>query len=433
MLERYQEQTRKSENLFKRAQKLFPAGVNHNIRTFGIDKCGAYPPFMKSGDGGKIWDVDGNEYVDWWMTHYSKILGHNNSRVNEAIKDQLNETVHLGALNEAQVEFGEMLQEAIPSLKKMRFCSTGSEATMYAVRLARLFTGKQLVGKTLGGWHGGNDALGHHLHYPFTDKAFFGGAVFDFNDRESVDILMKNHGENLAAVIIEPVLGAGGGIAPDADFLKYLREETEARDILLIFDEIITGFRFTYGVAGKEIFGVEPDIITLGKIVGGGMPLGVYGGREDVMKLATPGIEGGRWVGGGTFSSHPLTMAAGIATLKELESKKTDYSNLSKTGEAFRMRLNKLLHDNGKNALATGFGSVIFINWFKGKAPEAPLSGKKIGEALDQDALDRFQGLLLERGIFGYHGLGALSFSHTDLDLERTYREIGNALKLMES
>ena len=215
MLERYQKQTRQSGSLFKRAQRLFPAGVNHNIRTFGIDKCGAYPPFMKRGDGGRIWDVDGNEYIDWWMTHYSKILGHNNPHVNNAIQEQLNEAVHLGALNESQVEFGEMLQSSVPTLKKMRFCSTGSEATMYAVRLARLFTGRPLVGKTLGGWHGGNDALGHHLHHPFKDKAFFGGAVFDFNDTKSIDVsVIEQHLAAEADIgdgIIHPIEAAKEG------------------------------------------------------------------------------------------------------------------------------------------------------------------------------------------------------------------------------
>ena len=161
------------------------------------------------------------------------------------------------------------------------------------------------------------------------------------------------------------------------------------------------------------------------------MPLGVYGGREDVMKLATPGIEGGRWVGGGTFSSHPLTMAAGITILEELKSVKNEYTNLNKRGEAFRSTLNGLIQSNGKNALATGYGSMIFINWFKEDAPEMPLTGKKIGETSDHDSLNRFQGLLLEQGIFGYHGLGVLSFSHTETDLEKTYEGIETALQLM--
>lgn len=432
MLAKYTASTPGSRRLFERALRLFSGGVSHNLRTFGLVHSGAYPPFMKKGSGSHIWDVDGNEYIDWWMVHYSAILGHNHPKVIKAVRTQLENGCHFGTSNEAQVEFGERLQKAVPSLAKMRFCSTGSESTMYVVRLARLYAKRPLVAKALGGWHGGNDALAYHLRYPFNDEPFFNGVSFDFNDRESVDAMMKKYGKDLAAVIVEPVLGAGGGLPPEQDFLRYLREETQKRGILLIFDEIITGFRLRFGSAGKSTFGVEPDLMTLGKIVAGGMPLGVYGGREDVMSLAAPGAAGGRWVGGGTFSDHPLSMAAGAATLDVLLSMKDKYATLNSSCDRFRERVNDVFEQEKVNALATGYGSITFIHWLKHEAPNPPLTGRKIGEALDFDGLETFQSLLLEQGVLGYHGLGAMSFVHSGKDLDNTLNAISVVAKEMK-
>ncbi|MFX0107208.1 MAG: aspartate aminotransferase family protein [Candidatus Hodarchaeota archaeon] len=433
VLENYRKSTPKSEKLFERALKVFAGGVNHNLRTFAMDWCGAYPPYMVRGDGGHIWDVDGNDYIDWWMTHYAQILGHNNPSVKTAIEGQLDAGIHLGALNQYMVDFGERIQEAIPDLARMRFCSTGSEATMYAVRLARVFTKKQKIAKTFGGWHGGNDSLEFHLSHPFEDEPHFNGVSFDFNDRESFDHMLKEHGRDLAAVVIEPMLGAGGGLAPEPEFLPYLREETERRGILLIFDEIITGFRLRYGAAGKEVFGVQPDLLTLGKIAGGGMHLGVYGGREDVMALAAPKAPGGRWVGGGTFSSHPLAMVAGLATLEQLQSYRDKYEKLNKSGDEFRDKLNILFDEERALAVATGVGSMMFITILLHELTDLPLTGRKLSETVDHKNLDKFQGLLMERGLFGYHGLGCISFSHTKEDLQKSFDIITEVIHLLKS
>lgn len=432
MLEEYKKSTPKSERLFDRARHLFPGGISHNLRTFAMDRCGAYPPFMTRGEGSHIWDVDGNQYVDWWMTHYAQILGHNNAIVKTAIEQHLDKGLHLGAVNEHQVALGEMIQSAIPTLSQMRFCSTGSEATMYAVRMARMFTKRKRVAKAWGGWHGGNDSLGYHISHPFTDDPFFDGVTFDFNDRDSVDSMMKKHGADLSAVVVEPVMGAGGGIPPEPGFLPYLREETESRSILLIYDEIVTGFRLRYGSAGKEIYEAEPDLLTLGKIAGGGMHLGVYGGREDIMKLAAPGAPGGRWVGGGTFSSHPLAMVAGVATLKQLQGLKKKYDSLNGLGDDFRDKLNKLFTEENFHAIATGEGSMMFINVLKHPLKDGTHTGSILGEAVDHTQLDRFQGLLMERGVFGYHGLGGMSFAHSKEDLEKTYEVIADAVSVLK-
>ena len=433
MLEDYNARTPKSAALWKKAITLFPGGVSHNIRNFGMPGCGSYPPYVSHGKGGHIWDVDENEYIDWWMTHYSMILGHNDPVVKKAIIDQLEGGIHFGIPNEPQVTYGEKLKEAVPYLKKMRFTATGAEATQYAVRLSRSFTKRKLVGKSLGGWHGGNDALTYHMSHPYSDDAFYNGVSFDYNDRKSFDEMLKKYGKDLAAVIIEPVIGAGGGIPPVKDFLVYMREETASRDILLIFDEIITGFRLRYGTAGDKLFGAEPDLLTLGKAAAGGMPLGVYGGREDIMALAVPEAKGGRWVGGGTFSSHPLTMAAGIAVLESLRKKKDDYDRLNKMGDSFRTRLNDMLHEMKAPLIGTGYGSINFISNLTSVLEEPLRTPGQLGALFDHAQQDIFQGFLMQEGVFGYHGLGALSFTHTKEDIEKTLAAISVAIGNMRT
>lgn len=428
MLERYRRATSKSHQLWERALQVYPGGVNHNLRTFGLHRIGMYPPFMKRGEGAHIWDVDDNEYIDWWMTHFSIILGHNHPKVREAIQARITEGLHLGALNQTQVEFAEKLKEAIPYLEKVRFSVTGSEAVMYSVRLARTFTKKRLVAKARGGWHGGNDALLYHIKYPFSNEPIPNGVSFEFNDQQSIDALLKKYAKELAAIVIEPVIGAGGALSPDPEFLPYLREETEARGILLIFDEIITGFRLCFGSAGKEVFGVEPDLITMGKIVAGGMPLGMYGGREDIMALAEPGKEGGCWVGGGTFSSHPVSMVSGIATLDALHSLKGEYRTLNQRGNQFRDHLNNTFETENIPILATGVGSIVFLHWLKETLGESHITPSKIGEVFDSTRQDFLQAALFEQGIFGYHGLGGISFAHTDKDIQMTQEALFRAI-----
>ena len=432
MLNDYTSRTSKSKVLWDKAIRLFPGGVSHNIRTFGLPACNSYPPFICKGKGSSVWDVDGNEYVDWWMTHYSQILGHNNPKIKDAICNQLEFGNHFGIPNEPQVQYGESLQEAVPLLERMRFTASGNESTMYAARLARLFTKRKMIGKSLGGWHGGNDALTYHISYPYSDDPFYDGVSFDFNNRESFDSMLKNHSKELAAVIVEPVIGAGGGLAPEEDFLRYLREETEFRDILLIFDEIVTGFRFLFGTAGDNIFGAKPDLLTLGKAAAGGMPLGVYGGREDIMALATPGAKGGKWVGGGTFSSHPLTMVAGISVIEQLRTMKDEYARLNKMGDSFGVKLNEILTETKFKAVGTGYGSLRFISCLKEESDKPITTPGQLGKLFDHERQDIFQSYLMQEGIFGYHGLGAISFAHTDEDIDKTLTGISRAIEKMQ-
>ncbi len=431
LLEDYKNRTPKSAMLWKRALRVFAGGVNHNIRRFGTTAVGAYPPYITKASGSRILDIDGNEYVDWWMTHYSDILGHGHPAVRESIRQQIDNCIHAGAPGEHQIELAERIQRAIPYMERLRLCTTGSEATMYVTRLARLFTGRPLVAKAVGGWHGGNDSVGFHVTYPFNDEPIYNGVSFDFNDRDGLDQVLREHGERIAAVLVEPMLGAGGGIPPENDFLKYLREETERRGILLIFDEIVTGFRLRYGAAGEEIFGARPDLLTLGKVVGGGMPIGVYGGREDIMRLAAPGATGGRWVGGGTFSGHPLSMVAGIAVLDELKSRSPDYARLNNRGNNFRNSLNRLFEERDAPVLATGYGSFIVLTVLRERIRATPLTGRRLAECADHQRQDILQALLMEQGVFGYHGLGAMSFAHTDDDLKKTLDSVSAILDIL--
>jgi glutamate-1-semialdehyde 2,1-aminomutase len=269
------------------------------------------------------------------------------------------------------------------------------------------------------------------MSHPYTDDAFYNGVSFDYNDRESLDGMLKRHGKDLAAIIVEPVIGAGGGIPPEDEFLVYLREKTESSDILLIFDEIITGFRLRFGTAGDKLFGAEPDLLTLGKAAAGGMPLGVYGGREDIMALAKPGAVGGRWVGGGTFSSHPLTMAAGIAVLERLREKKNEYDRLNKMGDRFRERLNQMLQEMNAPLIGTGYGSITFVSHLTSILDEPLRTPGQLGALFDHKKQDIFQGFLMQEGVFGYHGLGALSFTHSEQDIERTLEGISSAIEKM--
>ncbi len=433
MLDRYKKRTPKSGALWKRAVSVFAGGINHNIRTFCLDRVGAYPPYIARGEGAYVWDVDGNRYVDWWMTHYSQILGHNNPRVREALINRLQNGHHFGAPNEEQVVLAEKIRKAIPYMEMMRFCSTGAEATMYAVRLARLFTKKKLVAKVYGGWHGGNDTVGYHVSFPYNDDPFYDGVTFNYNDIDSAREMFKKFGRDLAAVIVEPILGAGGALPPIPEFLPFLREETNRLGALLIFDEIISAFRFRYGSVGEALFNVRPDLTTLGKIAGGGMHLGVYGGREDVMALAAPRAEGGRWVGGGTFSSHPLSMVAGSVTLDELKKRNNQYEHLNKVGDGFRDRTNTLFRDYGYDAISTGFGSLVYLSCLHKDIGNPPYTSYTIGQAFDHEQMNMFQSLLTQEGVLGYHGLGALSFSHSESDIEFTLSAIERVISALSS
>ncbi len=281
----FEERTKKSKVIFEKAKKYLPGGVCYGSRYFE-----PYPLCIVKAKGSKVWDIDGNEYVDYWMDHSAAILGHNYEPVIEAVKEQLNNGPFFGYLNEEAVKWAEQVCKWFPSAEMVRPTNSGTEGNMYNIRLARAYTGRKKIGKFEGHWHGGYDALHKAVSYPFDKPASLGltenqirnTILLPFNDLDGVRERIK--GEDLACMILEPVMGAGGFIPPENDFLKGLRELCDEKDILLIFDEVVTGFRFVGGA--QKFYGVKPDLTTLGKTVGGQYfaGAGAICGRADVME-----------------------------------------------------------------------------------------------------------------------------------------------------
>ena len=433
LLESYRHRTPGSEALHRRGLDLFPGGVSHNLRAFS-----PHPLYPRSAAGSRFKDVDGHTFLDLWMGHYALILGHAFEPVRRALADALSGGWHWGMPSEGQVLLGETLRAAVPSMEEMRFCTTGTEAAMYAVRLARAVTGKSVVLKAAGGWHGASTDLSFAVRPPYGDAegpgllppGEQGMAHVLFNDVEgSVPAVEANRGK-IAAVIVEPMLGAGGFLPATPAFLAFLREVCDGEGALLIFDEIITGFRFRYGSLADE-YGVCPDLTTLGKIVGGGLPLGVYGGRRDVMEAANPSSRGtGRpvLVGGGTFSCHPLTLAAARAQLGALEQAGAGfYANLARRGEALRRGVEERFSAAGLPAECTGKGSLFMTHVLAGESrglrTPADLASKTRGELPD----GALRLALLNHGVFAVHGGGALSSAHSDGDVDTLLEAYGAA------
>ena len=422
----YQQKTPLSENLFKRASEVMPGGISHNIHYFP-----PYPFFVKEAMGSKIRDVDGNEYVDLWMGHYTHILGHQSEIVVEAIERQLKEGIHWGILFKKQVEWAELVRELIPCAEMVRFCCSGTEATMYAVRLARAFTGKNTILKIAGGWHGANSDLSFGIKMPYEKEESLGllpelqqyTKTIPFNDLSgSLEIIHQNKND-LAGIIIEPVIGEGGFIPATLEYLKMLRSETETLGVLLIFDEVISGFRVALGGA-QERFGIIPDLTTLGKIMGGGLPVGALVGKREILGKTSPGKKGNKWerilIGGGTFSSHPLTVAAGFAMLHYLKDHSDEvYPFLEAKGEKIRKGVQEAIHHEGLDAIVTGIGS-LFQTHFpfqKGVILDSPHSIHKFTDIEKREVEFRIR--MLTKGVYMMHGGGGLSIVHSDEDIEK--------------
>ena len=422
----YRKKTTLSENLFKRAREVMPGGISHNIHYFP-----PYPFFIKKAKGSKIWDVDGNEYVDLWMGHYTHILGHHSEVVVEAIERQLKEGVHWGIVFERAVEWAELIRESVPSAEMVRFCCSGTEATMYAVRLARAFTGKRTVLKIAGGWHGANPDLSVGIKMPYEKEESLGllpdfqryTGVIPFNDlSKSLEVIQEKE-EDLAAIILEPVIGEGGFIPATLEYLQMLRSESERFGALLIFDEVISGFRTALGGA-QERFKIIPDLTTLGKIVGGGLPVGALVGKREILERTSPEGKGNKWerilIGGGTFSAHPLTVAAGLAMLRYLKDHSDEvYPILEAKGEKTRKGVQESCRHEGLEARVTGIGS-LFQTHFplqKGVTLDSPHSIHTLTDTEKREVEFRIR--MLTRGIHVMHGGGALSITHSDEDIRK--------------
>ena len=430
----------KSKDMWERSLNALAGGVSHNIRNLGLPLIGAFPPFIQKAEGSKVTDIDGISYLDFWGAHYAMVTGYSNKTIQSEIAQQLSNGWHLGTVIDKQVQLAELLIQDNPSVEQVRFCTSGTEATMYATRLARAFTGKKKVAKAKFGWHGAADTLFYNVRAPLTGKETRGivneekaGIIsIDINDPDVANVL-KDHSDELAAVIVEPVLGGGGGFPVDREFLRMLREETEKENILLIFDEVITGYRFSYGLYQNEI-GVLPDLTTMGKIIGGGFPIGAIGGRRDVIEQANPTLTDRVWIGGGTFSGYPLSMLAGIEMLSGLKKSKSKYERINTFGSNLLESLNSFFRNNQLHFIATGHKSLVTLHALKDiLESNDPInivhSTDKKKEAITQLAL-------LNRNITGMHGLGALSFAHTKKDMsfvQQTLEEIAPHISKMDS
>jgi glutamate-1-semialdehyde 2,1-aminomutase len=314
----------KNAELFEKAKQLIPGGVNSPVRAFG--KVGGTPRFIEKASGAYLYDAEGKEYIDHVLSWGPMILGHSRPEVVEAVNIQAAKGMSYGAPTEAEVIMADMICSAFASIDKVRFVNSGTEATMSAIRLARAFTGREIVVKFEGCYHGHVDSL---LAKAGSGALTFGipdtsgvpkgiastTAVLPYNDIEYFEKFMELHGEEIAAVIVEPVAGNMGVVPPRPHFLETLRKQTLFHGSLLIFDEVITGFRFCFG-GYQDLTPISPDLTCLGKIIGGGMPVGAFGGREDIMSLLSP--EGPVYQAG-TLAGNPMAMAAGIATLGLLQ------------------------------------------------------------------------------------------------------------------
>ena len=317
-------QRSKSEALFTEAQKYIPGGVNSPVRSFR--SVGGTPPFIARGQSARVWDVDGNEYIDYLGSWGPLVLGHSHPAVVEAIKKSAESGTSFGAPVEQEVELAKIICDQLPSVESVRLVSSGTEACMSAIRLARAFTNRDKIIKFAGCYHGhadgllvkaGSGALTHGIPTSAGVPESYASEtlVADYNNIESVDKFFTANPTSIAAVIIEPVAGNMGVIPPSPGFLEGLRRITKNNGALLIFDEVITGFRV--GPSGAQgLFGITPDITTMGKIIGGGLPVGAYGGRKDIMEMVAPL---GAMYQAGTLSGNPLAVSAGIATLTELQ------------------------------------------------------------------------------------------------------------------
>jgi glutamate-1-semialdehyde 2,1-aminomutase len=394
LLDRYRQRTAQSEAWYQRARRVMPGG-DTRTGTFHLP----YPIFAERGQGCRLWDADGNEYLDFLNNFTSLLHGHAHPGVHEAMFAQGTQgTVH-GTANSLQVRLAELLVERVPSVEQVRFCNSGTEATLFALRAAKAFTGKSKIMKMEGGYHGSHDWVSVAMAPPYETKAKAGlspGAVAEvvlgsYNDLDYTAELIRKHRDQLAAVIVEPVMGAGGGIVADPAFVRGLREVTAECGVLLVLDEIIT-FRLGYG-GMQEHLGVRPDLTTFGKIIGGGLPIGAFGGRAEVMATYDP-TRPGTIAHSGTYNGNAATMAAGIRTLELFP--RSAVEELNRKGDALRARLADVLGRSGIDGIVAGFGSIMQVHF---AAP--PLRNARDAERGDRRRLRLLHLGLLVSGVFG--------------------------------
>ena len=411
----------RNEAAFRRACRVIPGGVNSPVRAFRA--VGGHPPFIASARGCRIVDADGKSYIDYVGSWGPLILGHADPGVVKAVEQAARKGTSYGAPTEAEVEMAELLTAALPSLELVRLVSSGTEACMSAIRLARAFTRRDGVLKFEGCYHGHSDFL--------LVKAGSGAATFGvptspgvpaeaarhtltlpYNDLEAVRGVVEKRWKSLACIIVEPVAGNMGVVPPVPGFLEGLRRLTRKHGIVLIFDEVITGFRLCYGGA-QTIFGIRPDLTCLGKIIGGGLPVGAYGGRRDIMEMISPS---GPVYQAGTLSGNPLAVAAGLAQLRTLRRRPEIYANLEELGAR--------LESGFRGVTVNRMGSM--MTPFFARGPVVDMAG---ASRSDTAKFGRFHRALRERGVAAppsQFEAWFVSVAHTKGDIDRTVKRLGS-------
>jgi glutamate-1-semialdehyde 2,1-aminomutase len=418
-----------SKALFDEAVTLFPGGVSSPVRAIK-----PYPFYVKSASGSRLTDVDGNEYIDCCLAYGPLILGHGHPGVREAITRQLEKGWLYGTPTELEVQYARMIRMYVPSMQMLRFVNTGTEATMGAIRAARGFTGRDKIVKIEGGFHGAHDAV---LVKAGSGAATMGtpdslGVPVDvarntlqvpYNDINAMEETLTAHKDEIACVIMEPVMGNMGPILPKDQYLRAVRNVTRENDVLLVFDEIITGFRINmFGAQGY--YGVDPDLTTLGKIAGGGLPIGIFGGRKEIMEAVAP--QGGVY-NAGTFNGNPLSLAAGMATVETLQ-KEGVHWRINDKAKKLGQTLTDMMRELKKDYTPVGIASMFQI--FFGAQPE------NYDGALKADRVKylEFWRRMLEQGVFlmpSQFETNFLSAAHTQADFDRIAQACRKSLEAM--
>ncbi len=426
--------TSKSSELFAEAQKHIPGGVNSPVRAF--KSVGRDPLYIERAKGAKMWDADGNEFIDYIGSWGPMILGHAAARVIEAIRETALSGTSFGASNEREIELAKLIKKFVPSIEIVRMVNSGTEATMSAMRLARGFTSRDKIVKFEGCYHGHGDSflskagsgvmtLGLPDSPGVTKSTAKDTLNAKYNNIESVYELVENNRGEIAAVFIEPVGGNMGCVPADKEFLQKLRDVCTSENILLIFDEVMTGFRLAKGGA-QELYGIFPDITTFGKIIGGGLPVGAYGGREEIMKLIAPS---GPIYQAGTLSGNPLAMTAGLETLRIIDETPDFYAKLEENCAYLENGFRDAMKELNLNYTLNRVGSMLTIFFTDAKVIDFDTA-----KLSDTGKFTKYFNAMLESGIYlppSQYEAWFVSAAHTHKDLDRTIKAHYSALEIL--
>ncbi len=422
-----------SEHLYKRAQQLIPGGVNSPVRNYS-----PYPLFVASAKGPRFKSADNEEYLDYCMGYGALLDGHSPNEITEVVKTVIDNGTVYGQPTEAEVELAELITSMVPSIEMVRLANTGTEATMHAIRLARGFTNKKKIVKFEGSFHGSHDSVlvkpnqpGSIAGAPSSQGVPYETAentlVAPYNDEKTIHKILRDYADEIAAVIIEPVMGNIGPVTPSPRFLDNIRKTTREEEILLIFDEVITGFRLSPGGA-QEYYHIRPDLTVLAKILGGGFPISAFGGRREIMEKLAPL---GPVYQAGTFSGNPVCVATSIAMLQSIRKRGTQmYLELETQGEKLRNGIKDSILANGRTAQVSGIGSMFQIFF-----TQRPVIDYETAKTSNVQSYHNYFRSLLKSGVFvppSQFETCFLSTSHSDNDIEITLEAFDSALKISQ-